>query len=65
MAQAGRDRMRAMAIHQIQVRYDATADRLRSLGFDVDEAERATFPSYERFHTVDAHGNRVEVLASD
>ena len=42
---------------------DATADRLRSLGFEVDERERATFPSYERFHTVDAHGNRVEVLA--
>jgi catechol 2,3-dioxygenase-like lactoylglutathione lyase family enzyme len=42
---------------------DATADRLRSLGFEVDETERGTFPSYERFHVFDAHGNRVEVLS--
>ena len=42
---------------------DGVAHRLRSLGFEVDERERATFPSYERFHTFDAHGNRVEVLA--
>ena len=41
---------------------DAVADRLRALGFDVDERERDTFPGHLRFHTFDAHGNRVEVL---
>ena len=41
---------------------DSVADRLRSLGFDVDERERVTFPGHLRFHTFDAHGNRVEVL---
>jgi catechol 2,3-dioxygenase-like lactoylglutathione lyase family enzyme len=42
---------------------EATADRLTGLGFTVDWSERATFPGYERFHTRDGHGNRVEVLA--
>ena len=32
------------------------------LGFEVDWRERHTFPGFERFHTHDAHGNRVEVL---
>lgn len=41
----------------------AVADRLRALGFEVDEAQRDSFPGYARFHTFDAHGNRVEVLA--
>ena len=41
---------------------DEVAQRLRSLGFEVDETERGTFPAYERFHTRDAHGNRVEML---
>lgn len=41
---------------------DELAARLRALGFDVDLTERATFPGYERLHTVDAAGNRVEVL---
>jgi catechol 2,3-dioxygenase-like lactoylglutathione lyase family enzyme len=41
---------------------DATASRLRSTGFDVDEKERETFEGYLRFHAVDPHGNRVEVL---
>lgn len=41
---------------------DATVDRLRALGFDVDERERDTFPGHLRLHTSDAHGNRVEVL---
>ena len=39
------------------------AARLRGLGFEVDESQRASFPSYVRFHTFDTHGNRVEVLA--
>lgn len=42
----------------------ATADRLESLGFDVDRAERFSFEGYERFHAVDAAGNRVEVMAA-
>ena len=41
----------------------ATADRLRAAGFDVDLSERDSLPGHERFHTCDAHGNRVEVLA--
>ncbi|MBC9734411.1 VOC family protein [Nocardioides marmotae] len=36
---------------------------LEAAGFAVDWAERHTFPAYQRFHTRDAHGNRVEVLA--
>jgi catechol 2,3-dioxygenase-like lactoylglutathione lyase family enzyme len=41
---------------------DATAYRLRSAGFEVDERERETFEGYLRFHAADPHGNRVEVL---
>ena len=41
---------------------DELAARLQGLGFDVDLAERATFPGHERFHALDAAGNRVEVL---
>jgi len=41
---------------------DATADRLREAGFEVDERERETFDGYLRFHAFDPHGNRVEVL---
>ena len=44
---------------------DVVADRLRGLGFEVDDAQRHTFPGHARFHTFDAHGNRVEVLAQD
>ena len=40
-----------------------TADRLRGLGFEVDEGQRVTFPGHVRFHAFDGHGNRVEVLA--
>ncbi|MDN4171581.1 VOC family protein [Nocardioides sp. SOB77] len=36
---------------------------LEAAGFAVDWTERHTFPAYQRFHTRDAHGNRVEVLA--
>ena len=42
---------------------EEVAARLGRLGFEVDWSQRATFPSYERFHTCDGHGNRVEVLA--
>ena len=42
---------------------DATAARLVAHGFDVDASERLTFPGFERLHPVDAHGNRVELLA--
>ena len=45
------------------VTLEATAARLRELGFEVDESQRRTFASYERFHAFDGHGNRVEVLA--
>ena len=42
----------------------AGAGRLCDLGFEVDESQRDTFPGHVRFHTFDAHGNRVEVLAT-
>jgi catechol 2,3-dioxygenase-like lactoylglutathione lyase family enzyme len=42
---------------------EALATRLTGLGFAVDWGERHSFPGHERFHTHDAHGNRVEVLA--
>lgn len=41
---------------------EATGERLARLGFEVDWSERLTFDGYERFHTADAAGNRVEVL---
>ncbi|WP_322920186.1 VOC family protein [Nocardioides renjunii] len=43
---------------------DEVADRLRGLGFGVDESQRDSFPGHVRLHTSDAHGNRVEVLAA-
>lgn len=42
---------------------DIVAGRLVALGFRVDASERHTFPGYERLHTADPHGNRVELLA--
>jgi catechol 2,3-dioxygenase-like lactoylglutathione lyase family enzyme len=42
---------------------DEVAARLRDLGFEVDDRQRGSFPGHARFHTYDAHGNRVEVLA--
>jgi catechol 2,3-dioxygenase-like lactoylglutathione lyase family enzyme len=42
---------------------EATAARLAGLGHEVDWSQRTTFAGHERFHTFDAHGNRVEVLA--
>jgi catechol 2,3-dioxygenase-like lactoylglutathione lyase family enzyme len=41
---------------------DVVAARLRERGVDVDERERETFAGYLRFHAVDPHGNRIEVL---
>ena len=38
------------------------AARLRTLGFEVDESQRGSFPGHVRLHTSDGHGNRVEVL---
>ena len=40
----------------------ALAERLERLGFPVDRSQQHTFPGYERLHTADAHGNRVEIL---
>lgn len=37
--------------------------RLERLGFEVDWSERTSFAGHQRFHTRDAAGNRVEVLA--
>jgi catechol 2,3-dioxygenase-like lactoylglutathione lyase family enzyme len=42
---------------------EAMAARLGGLGFEVDESQRDSLPGFSRFHTFDAHGNRVEVLA--
>jgi len=42
---------------------DASAARLADLGFEVDWSLRHTFPRFQRLHTYDAHGNRVELLA--
>ena len=42
---------------------EAVGARLAGLGFGVDWSERETFPGHERFHTYDAHGNRVELLS--
>ena len=32
-------------------------------GEDVDDTERDTLAGHRRFHTLDPHGNRVELLA--
>jgi len=42
---------------------EATAARLEADGFAADWRERHTFDGYERCHTFDAAGNRVELLA--
>lgn len=41
---------------------DALGARVESLGHDVSWEERHSFEGYERFHTRDPFGNRVEVL---
>ncbi|MBD3923337.1 VOC family protein [Nocardioides cavernae] len=40
----------------------AVAGRLRTLGYEVDESQRDSFPGHVRLHAFDGHGNRVEVL---
>ena len=42
---------------------DEVAERLGDLGFEVDRRHRDTYPGYERLHTHDAEGNRVELMA--
>ncbi|MEO9323402.1 VOC family protein [Nocardioides sp. C4-1] len=42
---------------------DRVVSRLRDAGHDAVDTERFTFPGYVRVHTVDPHGNRVELLA--
>ena len=44
---------------------EAVGERLEGLGFEVDWSQRHTFDGYERLHTFDSHGNRVELLAAD
>jgi len=36
---------------------------LSAAGFEVDVSQRDSLPGFQRFHTFDAHGNRVEVLS--
>lgn len=43
---------------------EATAARLEALGFEVDHAQRDTFPGHVWCHCFDGHGNRVELLQS-
>ncbi len=42
---------------------EAVGERLTQLGFVADWRQRHTFPGYQRLHTFDSHGNRVELLA--
>jgi catechol 2,3-dioxygenase-like lactoylglutathione lyase family enzyme len=42
---------------------EQVGERLAGLAFEVDWSQRDTFPGYQRFHTFDGHGNRVEVLS--
>ncbi|MFA6573823.1 MAG: VOC family protein, partial [Nocardioides sp.] len=42
---------------------EETAARLQAAEFEVDWRERHTFDGYERCHTFDGAGNRVELLA--
>jgi catechol 2,3-dioxygenase-like lactoylglutathione lyase family enzyme len=42
---------------------DAVARAVEAAGFEVDRSQEHTLDGYRRFHTADAHGNRVEVLS--
>lgn len=42
---------------------ERVAARLEAAGFNIEWRERHTFDGFERFHTTDAAGNRVEVMA--
>ena len=44
---------------------EAVGERLEGLGFEVDWSQRHTFDGYERLHTFDSHGNRVELLSPE
>lgn len=41
---------------------ESTAAALAAAGFEVDWSQRHSFDGFERFHVLDPHGNRVEVL---
>lgn len=41
---------------------EATAQSLAAVGAEVDRSEMHSFDGYQRFHVLDPHGNRVEVL---
>lgn len=41
---------------------ESIGGRLEELGFEVTWTDRYTFDGYERFHTFDGAGNRVEIL---
>jgi len=43
---------------------EGVATRLEALGFGVDWTQRHNFPGYQRFHTADAAGNRIEMLVA-
>jgi catechol 2,3-dioxygenase-like lactoylglutathione lyase family enzyme len=42
---------------------DTVARAVAAAGFEVDRSQEHTFDGYRRFHTADAHGNRVEVMS--
>ena len=44
------------------VELEALAERLEAIGFDVDWSQRHNTGRFERFHTWDPFGNRVEVV---
>jgi catechol 2,3-dioxygenase-like lactoylglutathione lyase family enzyme len=41
---------------------EGAAHAVGAVGGDVDWSQRHTFDGYQRFHVLDPHGNRVEVL---
>lgn len=43
---------------------EEVAQRLTSMGCEVDRSQWENFPGYRRVHTGDPHGNRVELLAT-
>ncbi|MFL6003427.1 MAG: VOC family protein [Nocardioides sp.] len=42
---------------------EAVGARLAALGYEVDWSQRESFPGFQRLHTFDGHGNRVEILS--
>lgn len=43
---------------------DAVRRRLEEGGYEVDLSQRDTFPGHDRIHSLDGHGNRVELLVA-